>query len=192
MAENKKSFLLYCDLIHTVSKMPKEKAGELFMHILEYVNDKNPDTDDLIIQLTFEPIKQCLKRDLQKYENIRLKNIENANKRWKKNNATASDRMQTNTKNAVNDSVSDKDINNNIDSRKQKFASTLKEFSNIYSRDMLKEFYAYWTEPNKTNTKFRQELEKTWDIKRRLDAWSKNDKTFKSNKPQTEKKSLGI
>lgn len=83
-------------------------------------------------------------------------------------------------------------LTNNIDSRKQKFASTLKEFSSIYSRDMLKEFYAYWTEPNKTNTKFRQELEKTWDIKRRLDAWSKNDKTFKNNKPQTEKKSLGI
>lgn len=107
MADNKKSFLLYCDLIHTVSKMPKDKAGELFMHILEYVNDKNPETDDLIIQLTFEPIKQALKRDLQKYENIRLKNIENANKRWNKNNATAYDRIQTDTKNAVNDNVND-------------------------------------------------------------------------------------
>lgn len=112
MANNKKSFLLYCDLIHTVSKMPKEKAGELFIHILEYVNDKNPETDDLIIQLTFEPIKQALKRDLQKYETIRLKNIENANKRWNKNNATASKPMQPNTKNAVidNDSVSVNDI----------------------------------------------------------------------------------
>lgn len=68
MAENKKSFLLYCDLIHTVSKMPKEKAGELFLHILQYVNDENPETDDLIIQLSFEPIKQSLKRDLVKWE----------------------------------------------------------------------------------------------------------------------------
>lgn len=105
MAENKKSFLLYCDLIHTVSKMPKEKAGELFVHILQYVNDENPITEDLIIQLTFEPIKQSLKRDLQKYENIRQKNIENANKRWNKENATECDRIQPNTKNAV--SVSD-------------------------------------------------------------------------------------
>jgi hypothetical protein len=113
MAENKKSFLLYADLIHTISKMPKEKAGELFMHILEYVNGKNPETDDLIIQLTFEPIKQALKRDLQKYENIRLKNIENANKRWNKNNATASERMPSNTKNAVNGNVSD-NVNDNV------------------------------------------------------------------------------
>lgn len=68
MAENKKSFILYADLIHTVSKLPNEKAGELFKHILDYVNDKNPHTDDLIIQISFEPIKQQLKRDLQKWE----------------------------------------------------------------------------------------------------------------------------
>ena len=70
MAENKKSFLLYCDLIHTIEKMPKDLAGELFLHILKYVNDKNPESENLIINLTFEPIKQSLKRDLIKYENI--------------------------------------------------------------------------------------------------------------------------
>jgi hypothetical protein len=111
MAKDKKSFLLYCDLIHTVSKMPNDKAGELFKHILSYVNDENPVNDDLIIQLTFEPIKQSLKRDLQKYENIRTKNIENANKRWNKNNATECDRMPNDTKNAVSDSVS---VNDNV------------------------------------------------------------------------------
>lgn len=70
MAENKKSFLLYCDLIHTVEQMPNELAGELFKHILSYVNDKNPLSENLIINLTFEPIKQSLKRDLIKYESI--------------------------------------------------------------------------------------------------------------------------
>lgn len=68
MAEGKKSFLLYCDMIHTVRKMPKDKAGELLLHILEYVNDENPETDDLLLQLVFEPIKQQLKRDLNKWE----------------------------------------------------------------------------------------------------------------------------
>jgi len=69
MTEDKKGFLLYKDLIHTVDKMPDDKAGLLFKHILQYVNDNNPETDDLIIQLTFEPIKQQLKRDLKKYKN---------------------------------------------------------------------------------------------------------------------------
>ena len=142
MAEDKKSFLLYTDLIHTVNKMPNDKAGELFKHILSYVNDLNPETEDLIIQLTFEPIKQQLKRDLLKYkESIidksnagKLGNL----KRWHKdlydkvinnqielNNALniAESRKVSHTDNmqsqpiaeiAVNDNVNVNDINNNI------------------------------------------------------------------------------
>lgn len=68
MAENKKSFILYADLLNVVNKLPKEKAGELFVHILKYVNDMNPETDDLVINIAFEPIKLQLKRDLKKWE----------------------------------------------------------------------------------------------------------------------------
>ncbi len=68
MAKSKKSFILYCDLIHTLEKMPDDKAGQLFKHILRYVNDLDPVTDDLIVNLTFEPIKQQLKRDLMAWE----------------------------------------------------------------------------------------------------------------------------
>ena len=68
MAEDKKSFVLYSDLIHTVRKMPKDKQGELFMTILAYVNDENPTVDDLMVELVFEPIKLQMKRDLAKYE----------------------------------------------------------------------------------------------------------------------------
>jgi hypothetical protein len=67
MAKDKKSFLLYCDLIHTIEKLPDEKAGQLFKIILQYVNDKNPIIEDLLLQVSFEPIKQSLKRDLAKY-----------------------------------------------------------------------------------------------------------------------------
>jgi len=85
MAENKKSFLLYTDLIHTVKKLNNEQAGQLFKHVLEYVNDLNPQTDDILLQVCFEPIRQSLKRDLRKYENMREKKREagkkGANKR---------------------------------------------------------------------------------------------------------------
>ena len=73
---------------------------------------------------------------------------------------------------------------NNIDSRKSKFASTLKPYLNKFGSDLLNDFYAYWTEPNKSNTKFKQELEKTWDLNRRLETWAKNDKYFKPAKPE--------
>jgi tRNA U34 5-carboxymethylaminomethyl modifying enzyme MnmG/GidA len=69
MAENKKSFVLYCDLIHTIEKLPDDKAGLLFKHLFRYVNDQNPITDDLIVEIAFEPIKHQLKRDLSKWDN---------------------------------------------------------------------------------------------------------------------------
>jgi len=120
MAENKKAFVLYADLIHTVNKMPDDKAGELLKHILSYVNDEEPTTDDLIIQLTFEPIKQQLKRDLRKYE-VKKKQWSEAGKRSaearkaKKNERTLTDvaKRSTDLTVSVTDSVSVKDINNN-------------------------------------------------------------------------------
>tara|TARA_R110001606_G_scaffold224547_1_gene372662 strand:+ start:122 stop:781 length:660 start_codon:yes stop_codon:yes gene_type:complete len=68
MANGKKSFLLYVDIIHSVNILNNEEAGQLFKHILDYVNDKNPILEDRLLQATFEPIRQSLKRDLQKYD----------------------------------------------------------------------------------------------------------------------------
>lgn len=68
MAENKRSFLLYADMIYTVEKMPKNKQGDLLMTILRYVNDQNLEVEDLVVSLVWEPIKQQLKRDLRKWD----------------------------------------------------------------------------------------------------------------------------
>ena len=40
---------------------------------------------------------------------------------------------------------------------------------------MKQEFYDYWSEPNKGNTKMRYEMEKTWDLGRRLTKWASNN-----------------
>ena len=69
-----------------------------------------------------------------------------------------------------------------IEDRKLKFADTLKPFENIYEKNLLKEFYEYWTEPTKSGNQFRMELQKTWGLERRLKTWANNDKSFK--KPQ--------
>ena len=77
MAENKKSFLIYCDIIHTVKHLTDEEKGILFQHLLEYVNDLNPTLDNRLLNAVFEPIKQQLKRDLIKYESICNRNSTN-------------------------------------------------------------------------------------------------------------------
>jgi hypothetical protein len=80
MAQGKKSFLLYCDYIHTIEKLTDQQAGKLFKHILQYVNDQDPQLDDLLLDIAFEPIKQQLKRDLKKYEGIVQRNTDNGKK----------------------------------------------------------------------------------------------------------------
>ena len=114
MAENKKGFLLYCDLIHTVQKLNDEQAGKLFKHVLDYVNDLNPVTEDLLTQVCFEPIKQSLKRDLKKWEKQHEQRIAAGKKSAqvrKQNSTTVNDRSISSTvSGSVSVSVKEKDI----------------------------------------------------------------------------------
>ena len=68
MAENKKSFILYCDLINVIDHLTTLEKGKLFEHLLDYVNDKNPIMDDRMLLGTWKHIEQSLKRHLKKYE----------------------------------------------------------------------------------------------------------------------------
>lgn len=68
MAKEKKSFILYADQQGVFNQLPDEIAGRLIKHIFAYVNDEQPVTDELIINIAFEPIKQCLKRDLCRWK----------------------------------------------------------------------------------------------------------------------------
>jgi hypothetical protein len=168
---------------------PDDVAGKLIKHIFAYVNDENPSSDDFVINALFEQIKATLKRDLVKWEEQREQRS-NAGKKSAELRATKFNERstvvnETERNSTVSVSVSDNvnvKENNSIDSRKLKFASTLKPFVDEFGRDTLKEFYDYWTEPNKSNSKFRQELEKTWSLERRLQTWIKNESNFKPNK----------
>ena len=119
MAENKKSFVLYADLIYTVEKLPDKKAGELFKHILKYVNDYKPETKDIIINIAFEPIKQQLKRDLIKWSNIKEVRSEagklggRPKKQTKAKKTNALFEKQTKAKKAVNVNVND-NVNDSV------------------------------------------------------------------------------
>ena len=47
---------------------------------------------------------------------------------------------------------------------------------------MIRAFYDYWREPNKSNSKMKWETERTWKLELRLSRWSNNN--F-GNKPVT-------
>lgn len=133
MAENKKSFILYADLLSVVKKLVlKDRedntnhAGELFLHILEYVNDNEPVPINFIVDMAFEPIKISLKRDLKKYECYIEKQRLNGSKggRPRKEDeeitkkATESQPFLEEAKKADSDSVSDSVNVNDINNKK--------------------------------------------------------------------------
>jgi len=176
MAENKASFILYSDLIHTVKKMPKENAGELFMQILEYVNDLNPpEHENLIVAVTFEPIKQQLKRDLKKYEKKqsfkseagRLGGLKSGESRRSKQNeaneadASKTKQTQANEPVTVNGNVN-VTVNGNVNKKEKKKIPAkvpvpeYPEFINFW----LKEFHPDWEFKKIDGVKMKSIIEK--------------------------------
>jgi hypothetical protein len=109
MAENKKSFVLYSDSQGLVNQLPDDVAGRLLKHIYAYVNDENPITDELLLNIAFEPIKMHLKRDLQRWETQieqrRQAGLRSAEVR-KRNATSVNERSISSTDNVnVNDNV---------------------------------------------------------------------------------------
>lgn len=176
MAEGKNKIIVYRDWITTFDSLNDDEAGRLIKHFFRYINDLNPEPPDRLTGLLFEPIKQTLKRDLKMYEAICLKNKDNVNIRWNKDNTTEYDQIRTDTKHTDSDSDIDKDRSKNIEIRETLFLSEVWQYKEQYSETMLKAFINYWTEKNKSRTKMRWETEKTFEIPKRLVTWASRDK----------------
>lgn len=74
------------------------------------------------------------------------------------------------------DKEKEKDINKVFYEKELNFKKEIETYQNTYSIEMLKAFFIYWSEPNKTKSKMRFEMEKTWDTKRRLITWFERNK----------------
>ena len=70
-------------------------------------------------------------------------------------------------------------VNINVNT-KDLFINNIKEYQEILG-DSFTEFVEYWCEPNK-NGKLRYELEKFFDVKRRINTWTKNKLRYGNTK----------
>ena len=82
-------------------------------------------------------------------------------------------------------------------SRKDSFYQLLVPYVGQYPKEMIRAFFDYWSELNKSETKMRYELEKTWELPRRLATWASREKipsktdlgvVLKDNSPEKYKK----
>ena len=98
-----------------------------------------------------------------------LQGLRNTNELQTKHKQTAN-KLQTKTNNNVN--------NDNNVNKKEIFIKKVFEFEKEYDKETLDEFIDYWTEKNMSGTKMKYEMQKTFDVSRRLKRWVKNSKDW--------------
>lgn len=123
-------------------------------------------------------LKVCKYEDYQETE----KESETQTKRKRNTNET-----QTTPIKEEQEQQEEKYSKSSLETRSLDFKNSLVEFKQKYAIDLLKNFFNYWTEPNKSKTKMRFELEKTWDLSRRLETWAKREKEFSKQQKQEDK-----
>lgn len=65
--------------------------------------------------------------------------------------------------------------------RRKQFYNSLIPFVDRYGKEMIRQFYDYWSEMNKSKSRMRWEGEKTWELERRLEYWSRRDNSYSRN-----------
>ena len=208
MATGKKSFVLYSDQKELFEHLTDEQSGKLIKHIFKYVNDENPTCEDAIVNLAFITIKASLKRDLSKWEKqIQQRSAAGkASAKSRQRKATSVNERQrkaTDSVNvSVNDNVSDNEIkeksivdksttSKTLEQRQIDFGIQVKGYIERYGEKMCKDFFAYWTEKNTNGKKMRFEMEKVFDLPRRLATWKSRQKDF-SKEPEQDQLVINV
>jgi hypothetical protein len=70
-----------------------------------------------------------------------------------------------------------------INEKKLRFYNDCKPYLEKYPKEMLRKFYNYWTEMNKSGTRLRFELQQTFEISKRLVTWASRDKDIVKSGP---------
>ena len=62
--------------------------------------------------------------------------------------------------------------------RRDEFYNSMIPYVDRYGKEMIRNFFNYWSELNKSETKMRFETNKTWEISKRLATWARNEKNY--------------
>jgi hypothetical protein len=117
---------------------------------------------------------------IEQINNKSIKAKENASKRWSNANA-----MRTQSDSNASKVDKSKSTSKSIEERIKAFKNAIHDIKDI-SVDDKNDFFLYWTEKNKSGSKFRAEMQSTFDINLRLKRWASNgfSKSQKSKFPE--------
>ena len=212
------SFIFYRSFYEAIRILPRDVQGEIYTAIMEYgLYGKETEQLKPIARSVFMLVKPVMDSNNVRYDNgckggAPVGNSNNPNGRRGKNQPRTNQELTENKPYEDEDVDDDKETSSNeevkkpphkkpldFDSRKNAFMNNCAAFVEKYGQKTIREFFDYWTEPNKSKSKMRFELEKTWDLARRLTTWSNNDLKFnkngtnqKSGRPTTEQLNAAV
>jgi hypothetical protein len=170
------SMIFYRSFYESVNGLSPVIKAELYDAIFEYgLNFQEIEFTNEISKALFTLIKPQLDANIKRFENGKKPKTKQIESKTEAKDKQKESKVEAN--NNVNVNVNE---NKNIEERKLKFADALKPFLDEYGRELLNDFYFYWTEHGENDKKLRFEKEKTFGISQRLRTWyNRNPKQYK-------------
>ena len=193
-----------------VELLTDEQAGRLLKALFAFASGGSELALDQPTNVAFVAMRAYIEQNAQRYADICEKRREAINARWERTKVDGKDTSDTNEYNCILTNTSDtkakaKAKANSIkekekrektqiaatavatlsekkEVRAKEFYGSLVDYVGTYGAQMVREFYDYWTESNANGAKMRFEMEKVFDVGRRLATWANRDKQFNTKK----------
>lgn len=204
----KDGFVFYASWWEAIKNLQREMQGDVLTAIIEYgLYGETTESPKPIASAMLAMVKPQIDANNQRYENGRKGGRPKANNNQTETKPKPNENQnitkqkpnnnQTETKPKPKDK--DKDISEDIYkesstkvetkkgkaaaeaatlSRKEIFYQSLVPFTDTYPKEMIRAFFDYWTEMNKSCTKMRYEQERTWETARRLATWANRENIY--------------
>ena len=175
------SFVFRKEWYDAISGMPEKVRAEVYVAIVEYAFTGEAPKLKSMAQMAFTFIKADLDKQAHNAKVSRARS--EAGKK-----GVQAKLEKANSVEAVSD-VSKKSASNAperpsktplelLEGRKKEFYDSLVPYVEKYGKLMIRDFFNYWSEANKSRTKMRFELQKTWETSRRLVTWAYKTNEF--------------
>lgn len=197
----RESFVFYKSFYEAIKELPRDVQGEIYTAIMEYsLYGKETENLKPIARSVFTLMKPQIDVNNKRFENGkkggRPKSEDKPNKNQTKTKEEPNNNQnETKVKPNVNDNVNENENKENTTNvvskkdaakaatlkRKDEFGKSLVPFIDKYGKDMIRAFFEYWSELNKSETKMRFEKQETWEVGKRLATWASREPARRPN-----------
>ena len=193
MNDNRDTFIFYRSFKESMNDLSDKDKLTMYEAISDYSLDLKEPILSGFPKALFTLIRPILDANTQRWRNAKKGGAPKGNSNRKGKGKTTKNQPNINQESTEHQPNKDKDVDKDVDKeynistkvdkekvlsladRTEKFKEELTQFVGKYGKDMVFAFFDYWSEPNPSKTKMRFEMQKTWDIAKRLRTWERRN-----------------